>query len=221
MDAVMAQSSTLDSGQSTPTVAVPTLPAAAPTRAPLTAPSMPSLAPTLAPPPAPASGLPAPTGLVSPGAQPFVPAIGGAPVLAPLSGGPGVLDVPAWARAVPAAEITPVLPMPLPTVAPASMPVEPTAEVPEPVYLAAALDAAGAPLVPTSQTVAGRKAAELRAARRKRAQRIKIGAALTLLAVGALAGPPLVRWIADEVNGGGEPIAPEAPAVVELDAPAG
>lgn len=228
MDAVMAQPSMLDSGHEAgrpaPPAPAPSLPPAAPSRAPLTAPAMPSMAPLLAPPAGPNRGLSAPAGLLPPSAKPLVPTLGAAPALAPLptpsAAAPVVLpepdEVPAWARAVPTTEIAVRLPATPPT--PPAPPVALTAPGdPEPVRLAAALDAAGAPvLVPTSQTVAGRRAAELRAGRRKRAQRIKVGMALALLAVGALAGPPLARWIADQVNGNSE-IAPESPAVVNVD----
>jgi len=233
MDAVMARPTMLkqglDSGHETGhtegSAPALLLPPATPPRAPLTAPAMPSMGPLLAPPPGqpanPPATQPGPTGLVPPDARPLLPSLGAAPALAPLPPPPTMMDVPAWARAAPASEIAPLLPTAAPTAPAAPMVLAAPLLAPEPAQLTAALDAAGAPLVPTSQTVAGRRAAELRASRRKRAQRIRIAGALVFLAAAALTGPPLVRWITDQVSGGGQPLAPEAPAVVDLDAPAG
>lgn len=222
MDAVMAQPFTLDpgpgAGSAAPAAPAPLLPPAAPPRAPLTAPSMPSMAPLLAPPTGPTVGLQAPSTLVPPASKPLLPELGTAPSLAPLPSpvtpAPDT-EVPAWARAVPTTEVAPLLPPAPPMVTPAPTPVpEPEAEQPEPTRLTAALDAAGArAVVPTSQTEAGRRAAELRAARRRRAQRIKIGLAFAFLAAIALAGPPAARWIADQVNGDGD--TPSVPAAVD------
>lgn len=80
--------------------------------------------------------------------------------------------------------------------------------VPEPTKLAAALDAAGARPVPINAP-----ATPARPARdRRRVERIKIAVAVVVLTIAALAGPPLVRWFVDQVNGGTDPLAPRAPA---------
>lgn len=205
---VMAQPSTLESGQLAPPLA-PLQPPAAPPRVPLTAPSMPSLAAPI--PPAPPS---------LPELRP--PTLAGAPTLAPLPAPapPQGSPVPAWALAAPGNELVPLLPAsaptpPVPTMMHPPLVMADRVAAPEPVRLAAALDAAGAAFVPTSQTVAGRRAAELRATRHKRSQRVRWVVALAALAVIAVAGRPAVGWITDQVNG--EPTAPEAPAVVDVE----
>lgn len=63
-------------------------------------------------------------------------------------------------------------------------------------------------------TEASLRAAELRAAKKKKARRIKIVTAVIVLAVGALAGPPLGRWLVDAINEAGS-TEPDEPATTE------
>jgi hypothetical protein len=62
------------------------------------------------------------------------------------------------------------------------------------------------------------RAAEQRAAKKKKARRIKIGATVLFLAVAAVVGPPLGRWLIDAINEAGSTKTDE-PAV-ESDQPA-
>jgi hypothetical protein len=95
------------------------------------------------------------------------------------------------------------------------LPAADPAATPEPARLAAALDAAGAPLArPTFNS--SRKATQAQRAHKKRVKRIKLFAVLVFLAVAALAGPPLVRWAIDQAGGGSEPLAPDAPTEVTV-----
>ena len=63
------------------------------------------------------------------------------------------------------------------------------------------------------------RAAELRAAKKKKARKINIVATVVLLAVAAVVGPPLGRWLVDAINEAGstktdEPaVEPDQPAV--------
>src|SRR5687768_1032419 len=145
MHASMAQQAAFLPGTSMPPPA-PALPApGAPPRPPLTAPAMPSMAPLLAPP----SQLSASSAFVPPAAQPLSPRLAPAPTLAPgptpttPPPAPPVDVAPPLLAAPPEGMILPVLPAAAPT------PPAPVADpsVPEPARLAAALDAAGAPVV--------------------------------------------------------------------------
>lgn len=75
--------------------------------------------------------------------------------------------------------------------------------------LTAVLDASGAPTV-TQEPESDHRSVEHR---RRRSDRIKIAVAVVVLTVGALAGPPFVRWIVDQVQGGTDPLAPQSPGV--------
>lgn len=142
-------------------------------------------------------------------------------MLAPPAGPTVSLPAPTARSIVATPDPAPMLAPLLPHTPPAPAAVLTAAVGPEPVQLASALDAVGAPRVPTSHTAAGRRAADLRAARKRRSQRIRLGAVLALLAIGALVGPPLVRWVADQIQGGTDPLAPDAPTTIELDTAAG
>lgn len=68
------------------------------------------------------------------------------------------------------------------------------------------------------QTEASRKAAELRAAKKKKSKRIKIAMAAGVVAVGAIAGPPLASWLVDAINEAGS-TGDDTPVEEQVDTP--
>jgi hypothetical protein len=186
---------------------------------------MPSMAPLLAP-PTPPTQQPAPSAFVPPAAQPLSPRLAPAPTLAAASAPTLSAAPPAPVIGTPTAAIgAPTLPSATPTSPSAPSVPHPhaagSATAPEPDRLTAALDAAGAPVVRPAPTVS-RRLTQAQRARKKRVKRIKRFVVLVVLAAGALFGPTLVRWVADQVGGGSDPIAPNAPTeVIELTDDAG
>jgi hypothetical protein len=178
------------------------------------------MAPLLAP-PTPPTQQPARSAFVAPAAQPLSPRLAPAPTLAAAQAPappaatadlgvtpPDVIGAPTLPSATPTAPAAPSVPHPHAAGG---------ATAPEPDRLAAALDAAGAPVVRPAPTV-NRRLTQAQRARKKRVKRIKLFAVLVFLAAGALVGPTLVRWVADQVGGGSEPIAPDAPTEVTVAA---
>ena len=62
----------------------------------------------------------------------------------------------------------------------------------------------------TTPSESSRRAAELRAAKKAKARKVKVGVVAGILAVSALAGPPLFRWLRDAVNESGR-VSSDAP----------
>jgi hypothetical protein len=150
---------------------------------------------------------------------------------------PGIAPPPFGAAPAPVADVTaPVLPSlptpalptnPIPSLAPAAAAplADPTADLSLPTNAPSATATTPAPTAPTepprhpmahlmgektAPTESQIRAAELRAAKKARARRNKIIAAVVFLVFAAVVGPPLVRWLVDAINEVG--VTPEEPA---------
>ena len=180
-------------------------------------------APQMTPPPADVAPPPLPnTVAIEPGA-PNLPNAAPEPSLAPPAA-PSAFAAPAIADAA-----APPAPAPaMPDAAPAA-PIAAITEVAADVAAEAEAEAAAnasphhpmAHLMPQKpeQTEAGRRAAEQRAAKKKKSKRIKIGLTIAFLVVAAVAGPPLGKWLANAVNEAGD-TTPDEPVVNSGDGPA-
>jgi hypothetical protein len=109
----------------------------------------------------------------------------------------------------------PSLPVVSPVLASAESPVLPTLPATSPATTpaeSAAPHHAMAHLMPeqTAPSESSRRAAEIRAAKKAKARKVKIGVVAGVLAVSALAGPPLFRWLRDAVNESGR-VSSDAP----------
>lgn len=190
-------------GGTVPSPAAATEPSTPPTPPPApTFAAPPATAPAVAPSHAPRPSGPSPM-LSAPGSAPVL----GGPELPSLPTVPIVVHQDASAHA-PAATVTdvtsavPDLPT-LPTVAPAVHQAGPAvneAEAPVPTD-----EHPMAHLMPTksASSEASRRAAGIRAAKKGKARKIKIGVALGALAVTAIVGPPLGKWFVDAINDAG------------------
>lgn len=69
-------------------------------------------------------------------------------------------------------------------------------------------------LMPTKSapTEASRRAAEIRAARKAKSKKIKIGVVAGMLVFSAVVGPPLGKWLVDAINEAGDTTTVEEPA---------
>jgi len=194
-------------------------PPVAPARPPLTAPALPALAPRLASPRAAAApaapGTAEPTVVESPPGPPVETIL---PSLPPAGAVRAAPPAPAAAppEAAPIVALTalddlptlPTLPTPAPATAPGLAQSAPATDGGD--------SAAEGPQHPMAhllaakpQTAASKRAADLRAARKKRSKRIKLTCAAVFLAVGAIAGPPLGKWLVDAINESGSVEQPE------------
>jgi hypothetical protein len=70
-------------------------------------------------------------------------------------------------------------------------------------------------------TEASLRAAEQRAAKKKKAKKIKIAVTVAVLAVVAIVGPPLGRWLVDAINEAGSTESDDPAPAVESNDPAG
>lgn len=160
-------------------------------------------APTMAPPVGPANPQ---------GPSPLLSAPGSAPLLGstepshlptlPTTDSPVVPMPAADAPSLPSA--VPPAPAPAPAARPSDdlFPAEPDVA---PASTAVANAHPMAHLMPekTAVSEASKRAAEIRAAKKAKARKIKIGAALVALVVAVLAGPPLASWVSDALNDAG------------------
>lgn len=154
----------------------------------------------------------APTGQASPhGPSPLLSAPGAAPLLGStdLSPRPALPTISEPVVPAPVADApmlpTVAAPTPIPVVAPVTVPVH-AAEPDTDVAPSAPTNAHPmAHLMPEKAAVseASKRAAEIRAAKKAKARKIKIGAALAALVVAVLAGPPLVGWVSDALDDAG------------------
>jgi hypothetical protein len=152
---------------------------------------------------------------------PSLPTLPTTPSVTPAPAPAVVQDAPA----LPSTDVAAALGLDAPTL-PAPKPAAPTPAIP-----AELVDAvvAGEPeprahpmahLMPekTKPSEASLRAAELRAAKKAKARKVKIIVSIVAIAVAALVGPPLVRWLVDAVNEAGSTKQEEpAPATDEAD----
>jgi hypothetical protein len=164
------------------------------------------------------------------------PRLASAPIAAPTLPGPSTPMAPPPSSAPTAAPTmsvapsgAPDLPMAVPEASAPALPSLPTAApaTPQRVAEMAAEDdgtgsesASGEPSHPmahlmpakSKQTEASRRAAEARAAHKKKAKRVKIAVIAGMIAFTALVGPPLFKWLSNAINEAGDTKTVEQPA---------
>ena len=160
--------------------------------APISAPTLPGQSAPMAPPPSFVAPTEAPAMSVAPSGAPDLP------------------------MSVPEVD-TPALPS-LPTVAPATP--QRVAEMAADEEGTGSESAPGEPAHPmahlmpakSKQTEASRRAAEARAAHKKKAKKVKIAVIAGMIAFTALVGPPLFKWLSNAINEAGDTKTVEQPA---------